>query len=113
MAKETIVVLRSDVSGEVIPEGEGETISFSVGKNSYSIDLTSAEAEEFHKTLDKYTSTSRQEVSRLPRGERSAAPKSNKEELAKVREWAASQGIEVSPRGRIAASVMDAYNQAH
>ncbi|MEW1950670.1 Lsr2 family protein [Pseudarthrobacter sp902506025] len=113
MAKETIVVLRSDVSGEVIPEGEGETIAFSVGKNSYTIDLTSAEAAEFKKTLGKYTSVATQEVSRLPRSAGSSAPKSNKEELSKIRAWAQEQGLNVAPRGRISQDIQDKYRAAN
>lgn len=113
MAKETITVLRSDVSGEVIPEGEGETIAFSVGKTSYTIDLTSAEADEFKKTLNKYTSVATQEVARLPRSGGSSAPKSNKEDLARVREWAAKEGLKVNPRGRISGDVLKAYQDTH
>lgn len=112
MAKETITILRSDISGEVIPEGEGETIAFSFGKNSYSIDLTSAEAAEFKKTMEKYTSVATQEVSKLPRAA-STSGKSNKEELQAVRAWALSAGLKVNPRGRIAGEVMEAYKAAH
>lgn len=113
MSKDTVVIVRSDVSGEVIPEGEGETIAFSVGKNSYTIDLTSAEADEFKKVINKYTSVATQEVARLPRSAGSSAPKSNKEELAKIREWAKSNGYDISERGRVAQSVQDAYHAAH
>ncbi|WP_256098550.1 Lsr2 family DNA-binding protein [Streptomyces agglomeratus] len=34
-------------------------------------------------------------------------------DAAKVREWAQSQGIEVSSRGRIPADLMERYEAAH
>jgi hypothetical protein len=34
-------------------------------------------------------------------------------ELQKIREWAASQGLEVAPKGRIKQSVVEAYVQAN
>lgn len=110
--RETIVVLRSDISGEVIPEGEGESFTFSFGKNSYSIDLTRDEADEFKKTMDKYTSAARQEVSKLPRAA-STSGKSNKEELQAIRRWAEENGYKPSPRGRISGEIVAAYRNAH
>ncbi|WP_347812773.1 histone-like nucleoid-structuring protein Lsr2 [Curtobacterium sp. PhB146] len=39
--------------------------------------------------------------------------RSNPDELAKIREWAAANGHDVAPRGRTSQAVKDAYNAAH
>lgn len=111
--RETIVRLRDDITGELIEEGHGETIHFGFGGKQYSIDLNDDNANEFRKVMSQYADKATEEVAHLPRERRaSTGASSNKEELAKVREWAASQGIEVSSRGRISASVMEAYKKA-
>ncbi|MBO1267101.1 histone-like nucleoid-structuring protein Lsr2 [Arthrobacter cavernae] len=113
MAKQTITRIISDLSGEVLEEGQGETIAFGFGKKSYTIDLTQSEADEFRKTIHKYSSVATEEVARLPRTSGSSAPKSPKEDLTPIREWAKSQGLKVSDRGRVSAEVMSAYHAAH
>lgn len=112
MAKETIVVLRDDIDGTVIEEGKGETVRFSVNNTFYVIDLTTENAIKFRDAVKPYIDAAAKEVSSLPRST-SAAPKSNKEELQKIRQWAKDNGHEVSPRGRISGSVIEAYNAAH
>lgn len=111
MAKQTYVRIVSDLSGEVLEEGKGETLTFGFGKNRYTIDLSNAEADEFRKVMQKYTSVAAQEVDRLPRA--SSAKKSDKERLAAIREWAGKNGYTVSERGRIKADIVEAYDAAH
>ncbi|WP_059387745.1 histone-like nucleoid-structuring protein Lsr2 [Arthrobacter sp. Hiyo1] len=111
MAKQTYTRVIDDLTNEVLEEGQGETLTFGFQGKSYSIDLGQKNADEFRKLMQKYTSVATQEVSRLPRAASSSA-KSDKQELKKIREWAASQGIEVNARGRIAKSVEDAYHES-
>lgn len=113
MAKQTFTRIVDDLTHEMLGEGEGQTISFAFEGGSYSIDLSEKNADEFRKLMKKYTDAGTKEVARLPRAERSSAPKSNKEELAKIRLWAQDQGISVAPRGRIAQDVQDKYRDAH
>lgn len=112
MAKQTFTRVIDDLTHEVLDEGQGETLTFAFQGKSYTIDLGQKNADEFRKTMQKYTSVATQEVSRLPRAA-SSAPKGNKEELGRIREWASSQGIAVNARGRIAQSVIDQYHAAN
>lgn len=114
MAKKTIQVITSDLSGDELSPGEGETIVFSVGGSDYSIDLTDAEADEFRATFDRYVKVATRSSSR---GTQSTSRKSSKsgrtpEELAHVRSWARENGHEVSERGRIKTEILDAFDQA-
>jgi hypothetical protein len=115
MAKETITVVRDDLDGTVIEEGQGETVRFSVNNTSYVIDLTTQNATAFRDAIKPYIDAAATEVASLPRSSssRSSSPKSNKEELQKIRQWAKDNGHDVSERGRVAQSIQDAYHAAH
>lgn len=54
MAQRVITQLISDLSGEDIADGKGETIEFSYRGSSYSIDLTDKEAAGFDKAIAMY-----------------------------------------------------------
>ena len=116
MAKKTIEVITSDLSGEELEPGQGETIIFSVGGGDYSIDLTDAEAEEFRATFDKYVKVASRASSRGTQSSSSARKPSgsgrSSEELAHIRAWAKDNGHEVSERGRIKAEVIEAFDKA-
>lgn len=43
----------------------------------------------------------------------SAAPRVNREQMRAIREWAKSQGLQVSDRGRISQEIQDKFNAAH
>lgn len=113
MAKQTFTRIVDDLTHEMLGEGEGQTIEFAFEGSSYSIDLSESNADEFRKLMKKYTDAGTKEVARLPRGERSPAPKSNKEELGKIRAWAQEQGLNVAPRGRISQDIQEKYRAAH
>lgn len=112
MAKETVVILRDDIDGSVIKDGEGETIKFAFDGASYTIDLNMNNAHSFREAVKPYIEAAAKEVSSVPRSA-SSAPKSNKEELAKIRAWALEQGLSVAPRGRIAQDIQDKYHATH
>jgi hypothetical protein len=113
MAKQTFTRIVDDLTHEMLGEGEGQTIEFAFEGNSYTIDLSEKNADEFRKVMTKYTDAGTKEVARLPRAAASSAPKSNKDELAKIRQWAKDNGIEVSSRGRISQAIQDQYRAAH
>ena len=54
MASRVITQLISDLSGEVIKDGKGETVQFSYRGSSYAIDLTDKEAAGFDKAIATY-----------------------------------------------------------
>ncbi|MET0820624.1 MAG: Lsr2 family protein [Aeromicrobium sp.] len=114
MAKKTIEVITSDLSGEELEPGQGETIRFSIGGSDYSIDLTDAEADELRSTFDKYVKVASRASSR---GTQSTSRKSSgsgrtPEELAHIRAWAKENGHTVSERGRIKSEVLEAFDAA-
>ena len=114
MARQTYTRIVSDLSGNVLEEGESETIAFGFGKDSYTIDLSKEEADEFRKVIGKYTDAA-QHVSSSSSSRNSRASSGNrndKEYLRKVRLWAADNGIQVNTRGRISQSVIEQYEAA-
>ena len=105
----TTEVYHSDLSGE---EG-AETVKFGFHGANYELELTAKEAKEFEKLLTPYLNVARKATGRGTPAARSTGSKNTPEFLAKVREWAAAQGIEVAPRGRIKKDIIDQYNAAH
>lgn len=97
-----VVEVTSDVSGE---KG-ANTVTYSYKGQSYSIDLTETEEKEFHDILTPYIAVSQVGKRRAPR------VRSNPEETAKVREWAASAGYTLNENGRIPNDVRKAYADA-
>jgi hypothetical protein len=111
MAKETYVRIVDDLTKEVLEEDQVETFSFSFQGKSYTIDMSRENADEFKKTMAKYTSVATQEVSKLPRATSTGRP--DKQRLADIRAWAAEKGLDVSSRGRISKSIQDQYDAEH
>lgn len=118
MAKKTIEIITSDLSGEELERGQGRTITFSVDDSAYSIDLTDAEAQEFHDTLGKYTSVAARRSNRPAQARKTSGTSGSSgsgrtsEELAHIRAWAKANGHEVSDRGRIKAEIIEAFDKA-
>lgn len=115
MAKKTIQIITSDLSGDELAAGEGETITFSIGGADYSIDLTDAEADELRATFERYVSVARRASSRggpTSTSRKSSGSGRSSEELAHIRAWANENGHAVSERGRIKAEVIEAFDRA-
>lgn len=117
--KKVIEQLVDDISGDVIGDGAGETVFFALDGKSYEIDLGEKNATKLREALQPYISAGRR-TSALQAPARQAAARISKSAAshwtagyAVVREWAQANGIDVSPRGRVADSVMKAYEDAH
>ena len=109
MAQRVITQLISDLSGDEIAEGEGETVEFSYRGTSYKIDLTDKEAAAFDKAIATYVDN----ATKLG-GRRKSSPAGSSGYNAKdVRAWAKSQGIDVPERGRIPGDVLEKYRAAN
>jgi hypothetical protein len=108
MAKQTIVKLRDDLDGS---EASG-TVVFGFDGVAYEIDLSKKNARELEAAMAPYVAVAR----RVSRSARKPAGRSagvvSKLNLEEVRAWAASNGHQVAGRGRIAASVLDAFHAA-
>ncbi len=83
---------------------------FGLGGTHYEIDLSTKNADAFRKQLAPFIEHAR----RVGRGQRrrpgGTAP--SRERSADIRAWAKDQGITVSDRGRIPASVAEQYDAA-
>lgn len=118
MAKQQQVstVYTDDLSGDTLTEDQVHTVTFGVDGVSYQIDLSEQNATSLRDDLASWvqharkTSTTRRSTSSSSaRGKAST----NREQSAAIREWARSNGHEVSDRGRISATVIDAFNSTH
>ena len=110
MAKRVMTVLTDDLEG-----GDADrTIQFGLDGLNYTIDLSDKNAGKLRQALDPYL----QAATRVGRAggasrikTRAAQPaKANRDQNQAIREWAAKNGYEVSERGRIPVSVVEAFN---
>jgi hypothetical protein len=111
MAQRTVVTLEDDLSG-----GEAhETVSFALDGKAYEIDLSDENAASLRETLAPFIGVARRAGRiNVPAARRGAPLRHVATELdpAAVRAWAASNGHEVSPRGRISRVIQDAFKAA-
>src|SRR5689334_19118205 len=109
MAKKTVVteVLVDDLDGSPAER----TVNFSWDGSAYEIELSRKNAVAFERTMKPYVDAARRV--RSSRGRRGGAGRSGKRDLTAIRQWAAANGYEVSARGRVARTVIDAYDAAH
>ncbi|MER7894464.1 Lsr2 family protein [Micromonospora sp. NPDC094482] len=112
MARKVITVLTDDLDGGTADR----TVEFSLDGVRYSIDLSDQHAGELRKVLDVYIDAGRRlgrgdtdSLSADRRGARSTATRSDRSQNQAIREWAAKNGYEISDRGRIPLSIVDAY----
>ena len=104
MSSKVVVLLEDDVDGT----RADETIEFGIDGTTYAIDLNDQNAKKLRSALDGYISKARK-VS----GKRSTSRKASSGlDLKAVRAWAASNGIELSSRGRVPSSVLEQYRAA-
>jgi hypothetical protein len=111
MAQITEVRLLDDLDG-----GQAaESVAFSLDGKSYEIDLSEKHAAALRDAFAPFVSSarraggsavaSRQKMSTVT-SSRAGRPR---EETAAIREWATANGLEVSARGRIPSTVLEAY----
>jgi hypothetical protein len=112
------MVTKSVTLTELIDDLDGgkadRTIAFTFDGINYEIDLAKKNAAAFEKSIKLYVEHARK-ARRAPAraaGRRRAGAVAAGPDLAAVREWARANGHSVSDRGRIAASVMEAYAAA-
>ena len=103
MAQKVQVTLVDDLDGG----SADETVSFSIDGINYEIDLSAENAKKLRSAIAHFSEAGRR-VSATRRGagtrSRSGGPNPSA-----IREWARSQGIAVSERGRISADLLAQY----
>lgn len=100
MAQKVQVVLVDDIDGG----DAAETVSFSLDGVGYEIDLSTANAADLRAAVAPWISAGRR-VS----GRRSASRGRGASDAGKIREWAKANGYAVSERGRVSATIREAY----
>ena len=106
MAQRVTVALEDDLDGGPADE----TVRFGFGGSDYEIDLSKKNANAFRKQITPFIEHAR----RTSRGQRRRPGRTapSRERSADIRAWAKDQGITVSDRGRIPASVAEQYDAA-
>lgn len=111
MAQKVQVLLLCDLE-DGNTEAE-ETIQFGLGNASYEIDVCGQHAQEIRAKLEPFVAHARKAGTAAGGRRRRDRSASNREQSADIRSWAKDRGIQVSERGRIPASVVKEYEQAH
>lgn len=118
MAQRVQVQLIDDIDGGTAEE----TVIFALDGSSYEIDLSSSNADALRDAMQMWVSGARTVAGAKGRQQTHGAPAVSRpgraltgaaEQNAAVRAWARARGMPVRARGRIPASVTDAYHQAN
>ncbi len=109
MAQKVNIVLVDDLDGSEADE----TVTFGLDGTTYEIDLNDSNAAALREALSGYVGHARKVTGGARRGRKASGASSTGTNTKDVREWAKSQGMEVSERGRISADVQQAYDAAH
>lgn len=107
MAKRTVRWMIDDLTGEDLDDGV--TVQFGLDGFSYELDLSPSNAAALRSELAVYVAGARR--AGRSSSERAAAGPTPVDSRA-VRAWASSNGVQVSPRGRIPASVVEQFRAA-
>ena len=89
-----------------------ETVVFALDGARYEIDLSVENAKKLRETLSIYITNGRRAPSR-GEGTPRRATRADREQTAAIRAWARTNGFEISDKGRIPTSVIDAYHASH
>ena len=114
MAKQVITLLTDDLDG-----GEADrTVEFGLDGVNYTIDLSEKNAGKLRKALDPYLSVATRvgrsggeaRAARRPGAPAASTGRATRDQNQAIREWASKNGYEVSERGRIPSSIVEAYH---
>jgi hypothetical protein len=110
MAKKIVTLLTDDIDGSEADR----TVEFGLDGVTYTIDLSEKNAGKLRKALDPYLAVASR-VGRNTTGRSAArtavAPsRASRDQSQAIREWAAKNGYEVSERGRIPSSIVEAFH---
>ncbi|WP_375493301.1 Lsr2 family protein [uncultured Jatrophihabitans sp.] len=111
MAQKHIVQLIDDLD-----EGKAdETVSFGLDGTTYEIDLSNKNAAKLRDAMAQYVAHGRRASrsgARSSAGRRARSERGDREQTQAIREWARSNGHKIGDKGRIPATILEAYNSA-
>jgi hypothetical protein len=113
MAQKVLVQLVDDLDGTA--SEDITTVTFGLDGASYEIDLTANNAAKLRDQLGDFVDHARRTGGRVKRGSspKAAVPAANREQTRAIRDWARQNGYELSDRGRIRSTVIEAFEAAH
>lgn len=116
MARQEITIISDDLDGS-----RGEDVSevvFGYRTTLYGIDLSQTNRKALEEALAPFREKARKlgplKLNHLPRRSASAsasAPIVDREQNQAIREWARTQGYEISDRGRIPGDIVEEYHK--
>lgn len=107
----TVVHLIDDLDG-----GEAdETVTFSLDGVDYAIDLSHGNADNLRKAIGEFVEAARRSGGRQAKAVAggTATKGGDRAQNQAIREWARTQGLQVSERGRIPADLITRYEAAN
>jgi len=102
MVRREVVIVEDDLDGS----SADETVRFGLDGAEYEIDLSGKNARKFRKRLAPFVEHAHRVAAGQRRPARTAASRQRSRD---IRAWARQQGIELSDRGRMPASIVDQY----
>jgi len=112
VATKTVTTLVDDIDGST---DDVLTCAFGLGDASFEIDLNAAHREELESVLAKFVAAARTVDGGRPARTRRGEPtgRADSDHSHAIRRWAKENDFEVSERGRIAKTIVAAYEAAH
>src|SRR4051794_4852548 len=109
MAQKVHIVLEDDIDGS----DATQTVTFALDGTSYEIDLNDKNASALRDAFATYVGHARKVTGSRRGGRRSSASSTSGSSAREIRDWARSNGHKVPERGRIPASVREAFEAAN
>ena len=120
MAIQTTTTLIDDIDGSEA----SDTYTFGLDGTTYEIDLSDSNKAKLSEALSVFVAHARRVDASSRRGRRAARAAAkparpatkvtpDREQTTAIRNWARSQGLTVSDRGRLSQSIIDQFEAAH
>lgn len=107
MARNVVTHITDDLDGSK----DAQEVRFAFDGTEYSIDLAKKNRAALEKALQPYIEAGTKVTARRAKTRRATnSSTSGRRDLAEIREWAKSQGLKVSDRGRVPAAVVEQYD---
>ena len=111
VARETITKLIDDIDGGTADE----TVTFGLDGVTYEIDLSKKNADKLRNALKTYVENGSRSDRRVARGRGAGRPRgsaaADREQNKAIRAWAKRKRLDVAPRGRIKAAIVEQYHR--
>ncbi|PNE39876.1 histone-like nucleoid-structuring protein Lsr2 [Streptomyces noursei] len=109
MAQKVVTIITDDLTGE--ESSEVATHRLGLDGIEYEIDLAPDSYDQLLEALSPFTRSGRRVTKARKPQKRKAAL--SRDDSTAIRTWAKQAGYEVSERGRVPATVREAYDEAH